>query len=508
MNLKSIDIVPDLPLDLDYALTALNTVSEGILIFDRNYNILYRNIAANSLLSREENSFNIIDFQNFQKKFKIYDVKTQKELHFEDLPISLAVNGLRFVDHQIFLKPEGKVSPIYLSCNGTPLISRQNVLIGGVLTFCDISKKYLAEKRIMQEKAFYKNILDWIPGGVFVYDNLNEFYFKNHKAEQIVKEMGKAGLTPAKNGQDVIKDHDALVLKKLEVMEFDEFIEYPSGRKHYRTIRFPVYHQASEKLLICAIAFDVTEKLAMEEKLENERVKSINASKLAAIGTLAGEIGHEINNPITIISSLTYMIREVMKDKKLTERFLTDKLDKMDATISRVTSIVKSLKNLSRKSTNESHGPCLLKEIFSDVLSLTELKLSKQNIKLIFDKKSPVLDYQLDCYQIQFSQVLINLIVNAADALHGSSSPTIEIAFRKTEESLFIDIKDNGRGVPDELREKVFEPFFTTKEHGQGTGLGLSISKNIVEAHGGEIFIAPQSEGSCFSIKLPKNLIV
>lgn len=508
MNLKSIEKESDLPLDLDYALIALNTVSEGVLIFDRNYNILYRNVAATSILSDEETSFNLIDFQNFQRDYKVFDVKTQKELQFEELPIALAANGLRFVDHQIFLKSDGKESPIYLSCNGTPLINRHHVLIGGVLTFSDITKKYMAEKRISQEKAFYKNILDWIPGGVFVYDNLNEFYFKNHKAEQILKEMEKEGWAPSSKGKDVIKDHDSLVLKNLEVMEFDEFIDFPSGRRNYRTIRFPLYHQASEKLLVCAIAFDVTDKIFMEEKLENERVKSINASKLAAIGTLAGEIGHEINNPITIISSLTYMIREMMKEKKLTERFLTEKLDKMDSTINRVTSIVKSLKNLSRKSTNESHGPCSLREIFSDVLSLTDLKLNKQNIKLIFDRKNPVLDYQLDCYQIQFSQVLINLLSNAADALQGLPSPWIEISFRKSEDSLFINIKDSGKGVSDELRERVFEPFFTTKELGQGTGLGLSISKNIVEAHGGQIFIAPKSEGSCFSIKLPKNLIV
>lgn len=493
--------------DFDLVVTALNTVSEGILIFDREFNLLYKNVASTFILDSDSKTFNLIDFQNFQEKFKVLDLKTQRELAFDELPIYRAANGLRFVDYQVYIKPEGGGNGIYLSCNGTPLISNEHTIIGGVLSFTDITKKYLAEKRISQEKTFYKNILDWIPAGVFVYDNLDEFYFKNHKAEQILKEMEKQGWTPTIKANEVIKDHDALVLKKLEVMEFDEYIDYPNGRRSYRTIRFPLFHQSSQKLLICAIAFDVTEKLLLEQKMEAERINSINASKLAALGTLAGEIGHEINNPITIISSMTYMIREVMKDKKLTERFLTEKLNTMDSTVNRVTSIVKSLKNLSRKSMDESKETCPLRSILDDVLSLTHLKMEKQNIKFIMDKKNPILDCKIECYQIQFSQVLINLISNATDAVEKSPSPWIELALNENDDSILFYIKDSGNGVPDNLRERIFEPFFTTKEIGHGTGLGLSISKNIINAHGGELILAPKSEGSCFIVKLPKKLI-
>lgn len=489
------------------AITALNTVSEGILIFDSDFNLLYKNLPASSILTPDTHSFNLLDYNKFQEKSKVFDVKTQRELPFDELPIYRAATGLKFMDHQVCIKSGDKEEAIYLSCNGTPLINDENTIIGGVLTFRDITKKYLAEKRISQEKAFYKNILDWIPAGVFVYDNLDEFYFKNHKADQILKDMEIQGWTPSAKGNEVIKDHDALVLKKLEVMEFDEYIDYPNGRKSYRTIRFPLFHQTSQKLLICAIAFDVTEKLLMEQKMENERINSINASKLAAIGTLAGEIGHEINNPITIISSLTYMIREMVREKKLSEKFLLDKLNTMDSTANRVIAIVKSLKNLSRKSTNEVKEPCVMRAILEDVVSLSHLRMAKHNIEFVMDKTNPILDYKLECYQIQFSQVLINLISNATDAVEKLPSPWVELILTEDDDFLYFNVRDSGPGVSEELRQQIFEPFFTTKDIGHGTGLGLSISRNIIEAHGGELLVAPRSEGSCFIVKLPKSLI-
>lgn len=493
--------------DLDLIATALNTVSEGLLIFDRDFNFVYKNVGSSLLITPETNSFNFIDYQNFQEKYKVIDLKTQKELAFDELPLYRSANGLKFTDYQLYMKPVGKLPALYISCNGTPLISAENKIVGGILSFTDITKKYLAEKTISQEKAFYKNILDWIPAAVCVYENFEEFYFKNHKADQIMKEMEKQGWAPSQKAKDVIKDHDQLVLKKLEVMEFDEYIDFPNGRRSYRTIRFPLFHQVTQKLLICAISFDVTEKLLMEEKMEAERVNSINASKLAALGTLAGEIGHEINNPITIIGSLTYMIREMMKEKKLTERFLTEKLNTMDATVNRVVAIVKSLKNLSRKSTNETKEVCIMRSILEDVNSLSHLRMNKHNIKFIMDKSNPILDYKIECYQIQFSQVLINLISNATDAVEKLPNPWIELSLSENDDFIFMNIKDSGPGVPEELRQKVFEPFFTTKDIGHGTGLGLSISKNILEAHGGELLIAPKSEGSCFIVKLPKRMI-
>lgn len=496
--------IPQSTLDIDYLITALDTVSEGLIIVDQYMNILYKNVASAFMLDGTTKSFTLEEFIQWKQHFRVFDLKSHKELNYNELPIVRAVHGLKFSNQLLHIIGSSGYVEVYLSCNGTPLIGKNHSIVGAVFTFRDITKRYLAEKRVNQEKAFYKNILDWIPAEVFVYSDYKNFVFTNHRAEKLLKDMAKIGWHPDEAANSFVKEHDAEVLKKLQAIEFDERMEYPWGTKHYHTIRFPIYHQSSEKVLICAIAFDVTEKLALESKLENERVNSINASKLAAIGTLAGEIGHEINAPIAILKGIVFMLRQMMMDKKLNGQILNDKLGVMDSTLNRIAKIIDSLKNLSRKSSNELKEACILRGILQDVVALSDLKFAHNHVKLHYDIRNPILDNAVDCYQIQFSQVLVNVLTNAADAVMSAEDRWVEIIFKEDHNYIYIQVKDSGPGIPDELRKKIFEPFFTTKKCGEGTGLGLSISKNIMEAHGGDIQIGPPEEGSSFIIKLPK----
>lgn len=493
----------DNSIDVGLLVTALDTVAEGLMICDTDYRILYKNVASKHVLD-DAQIFNNDYFVLWQKKYKIFDLRNHAEISFHDLPLVRAVSGLKFTDYKIQVVDKGTMEEFIFSCNGTPLIGKNHTIVGGVLTFTDITKAYLAERRIKEEKAFYKNILDWIPAEILVYDENKEFYFKNHKFENHRKDMLKKGWSLTDSSREIIKSHDDQVIRKLQAMEFDEQIEFPDGIRQYHTIRFPIYHQSTHKVLICAIAFDVTEKMAMEKIVENDRVNSINASKLAAIGALAGEIGHEINNPITIMRSITFMIREMMMDKKLTSSILKDKLDTMDSTLNRIHKIVVSLKNLSRKSSNEKKEACPLRGIIQDVVALTEMKFNKHDVELIYNSNDPTLQSSVDCFQIQFSQVIVNLLSNAVDAVSEENLRKVEMKFSEDNDFVFIRICDTGPGIPENIRQKIFEPFFTTKKVGEGTGLGLSISKNIMEAHAGSIDVESGPQGTCFTISLPK----
>jgi C4-dicarboxylate-specific signal transduction histidine kinase len=194
-----------------------------------------------------------------------------------------------------------------------------------------------------------------------------------------------------------------------------------------------------------------------------------------------------------------------MADKLLTTKQLTEKLDTIDTTVNRIAKIVRSLKNLSRKSSNEKMESCLLRNIFQDVLALCDIGLKKNNIHLEIDKSNRLMDLTISCYQIQFSQVLINIITNAIDAVEGQVNAWIKITLTEDNDNIFIHVKDSGPGIPNDHRSKIFDAFYTTKKLGKGTGLGLSISKNIMEAHEGDIYLAPLEEGSVFIIRLPKH---
>lgn len=490
-------------IDTGLLITALDTVSEGLIICDCNYRILYKNVATTYVLDGAH-SFTQSDFAEWLTKFRIYDLKSHFEISFHDLPLVRAISGLKFTDYHIQVVSRETHEEYFLACNGTPLIGQNHTIVGAVLTFRDITKAYLAERRIKEEKAFYKNILDWIPAEILVYDENKEFYFKNHRFENHRKELRKKGWSPSDTSREIMNGHDSQVLKKLQAIEFEEQIEFPDGVRMYHTIRFPLYHQTSHKVLICAIVFDMTEKVALEHKIENERVNSINASKLAAIGALAGEIGHEINTPISILRSITFMIRELMMDKKLTALVLKSKLESIDATLDRIQKIVVSLKNLSRKSSNEKKEFCSLRGIIQDVVALSEMKFSKYNVELVYDLNDPTLQTSVNCFQIQFSQVIVNLLSNAVDAVAEEETRRVDMSFSEDNNFVFIRISDTGKGIPEDIGQKIFEPFFTTKKVGEGTGLGLSISKNIMEAHGGNIEFETSGNGTCFTIMLPK----
>lgn len=488
-------------IDIDLLITSLDTVSEGLIIVDNDNNLIYKNRNADRLLLGQTKD---IELGQWTNNFQLYDLKTNRKLIDKEMPLSRALFGLKFNDYQVRVVHGDNSEETYLSVNGTPLIAKNLEIIGAVLTFKDITSSYLSEKRLKQEKAFYKNILDWIPGAIFIYSEKKEYFFKNHRFEQFQKDLAAKGLSPEEVINKIASDHDEKVLKSYEAMQFDEFLELPDRKRYFSVIRFPIYHQPTNKLLICGIAFDQTDKKEMEQKMEAERVKSINASKLAAIGTLAGEIGHEIHNPVSVVRSITFMIREMLIDGKLNHTILKDKLDLIDSTIDRVAKIIKSLKNLSRKSSNEKKEPCTLKAILSDVLALSDLKLKKNNVKVIIDKKNPVLERLVNCYQIQFSQVLINLISNAVDATHGYPDAHVEIQFKEDEKFIYIRVLDNGAGIPEEHKDKLFEPFFTTKDINSGTGLGLSISKNIMSSQEGDLILCENEERTCFEVKIPK----
>jgi signal transduction histidine kinase len=489
--------------DIDLLVTALNTTSDGLMIVDTNYNILYKNVAADYMLGGIGDRF---DFDDWRKQFCIRDIKTKKILKTSEMPIVRAVNGLKFNDLKVVVNSDKEKDGYYLSCNGTPLIGRNDKIIGGVLTFRNITDSYISERILAQDRAFYKNILDLIPGCVFVKDGTHNYYFTNQEFDILRRQLKDVDPELRAKAEKEVEEHDKDVISSLIAKDFDEDIELGNGEvKHFTTIRFPIYHQASDKVLICGIAFDITERKRIEDNLEIERLRSINASKLASIGTLAGEIGHEINNPIAVIKSITFLLREMIEDHSLTEVVLVEKINTIEATLDRISKIIKSLKNLSRKGLNEVREVCSLKHVLSDVMPLVELKLRKNGVKLSYDSSHPILEEKISCFHVQLGEVLMNLLTNASDAVEKSENPSVKMSFSESEKEILIRIQDNGTGVPLPLRDKIFEPFFTTKVLGKGTGLGLSISKNILKMHEGDLLLEPSETGASFLIRLPKH---
>ncbi|NMC64922.1 MAG: hypothetical protein GYA53_02125, partial [Acidobacteria bacterium] len=211
---------------------------------------------------------------------------------------------------------------------------------------------------------------------------------------------------------------------------------------------------------------------------------------------LSAGVAHEINTPLTGISSYVQILQ-----KKLTEANYLQILKKIEDQTDRVSKIVKNLLSFSRNPADLAFHRIDLKESLEEIISLIDYRLKSLNINLSLDLK-PVLIY---AQRERLQQVFINIILNALDAMPGGGQLTIQT--RQQEARAIIKITDTGLGIKPEHLPRIFDPFFTTKGIGKGTGLGLSISFAIVKEHEGQILVDSQvGQGTTFTIILPANL--
>lgn len=237
-------------------------------------------------------------------------------------------------------------------------------------------------------------------------------------------------------------------------------------------------------------------------ELDEQKALNIQASKLSALGEMAGGIAHEINTPLATIKLLvTQTQQEVQGDIPDLEN-IQKNLGQVDKTIDRVAKIVRGLRSFARNGNVDPFENTSMNTVIEDAISLCHEQCKMHGIELKLNM--PAQNSLVTCRSVEICQVLLNLISNAHDAVMKLENRWIELTLVETLENIEIRVKDSGSGIPAELREKIFNPFFTTKGIGQGTGMGLSISHGIIKAHKGRLYLDETSAYTCFVLELPK----
>ncbi|MCL5991876.1 MAG: PAS domain-containing protein [Bacteroidetes bacterium] len=338
-------------------------------------------------------------------------------------------------------------------------------------------------------KSFINSALDWIS----IKDINGRYVIVNPaiaKPFNLVPDdfVGKkpAEILPKKMAATIIK-HDAEVFESKNPRHYDEIIPIDGQDHHFHTIRFPLFDYSGALIGVCTIARDTSKEYMLQEQL-------VQSEKLAALGKLAAGVAHEINNPLTGIMAYT---EDLIEEIPVSDPHNEDLKVILRETL-RCRDIVRNLLDFARqdKPKLEINEPNkIVEESLNLLVRLPQFK--DINIQRILDAHIPLI--QSDPRQIQ--QVLLNLLLNAADAMKYKGKITIKSEYDKKNDKCIIAVEDSGPGIPENLIDKIFEPFFSTK----GTnGLGLAVSWGIIERHHGTIEVdIAENGGAIFKIVLP-----
>jgi len=280
------------------------------------------------------------------------------------------------------------------------------------------------------------------------------------------------------------------------------------GKKKYGTIRVG-YRQnrgvsptflPEEKRLLQTVARElslVINRVSVEDDKRKLQLQLQHVERLAFVGELSAGIAHELNEPLGRVLGFAQLIRKAgnlnHQQEEDIERIIKASLYSRE--------IIKKLMIFSRQMPQQL-AVVSLNAVVENILYFIDVRFQSSGIEIVKQLDNSLPEIRAD--EVQLGQVLVNLITNSVYAMPNGG--VITVATRKRENGVALIVKDNGIGMPADIKRKIFEPFFTTKPPGQGTGLGLSVVQGIVESHNGTISLqSAPGKGTRFEIVLPIN---
>ncbi|MBL7689166.1 MAG: GHKL domain-containing protein [Bdellovibrionaceae bacterium] len=244
----------------------------------------------------------------------------------------------------------------------------------------------------------------------------------------------------------------------------------------------------------------------MTEKMKENFAELSSASKFVALGEMAAGIAHEINNPLTVIMGKAALLEAAAKSGDNAE--MRESSQKIIEMVSRISKTIHGLRSYSRSGETDPVGAENLKNIIDSTLDICQERIRLNQIKVSVDIEP--LDSTIIARPVQVSQILMNLINNAFDAITLSHPPLeaderwLRIEVREDPQWVYLSVENGGPSIPPEIADQLFKPFFTTKPQGRGTGIGLTISRRLAETNDARLFLDRDQPCTRFTIQFPR----
>ncbi len=412
----------------------------------------------------------------------------------------------RVEDWECYIQPR-KSTPFNATITITSIHNSEGKLVGKRLMIRDITERKQAEEKIKQQAA----LLDITTDAIMVCNLRMQILFWNRGAESLYEWLEKQAIN--QNIQEVLNKNNSsqLELAFVKVLE-DDFWQGELQQVTKNGKEIVVYSrwnlmrdEENNPQSILIVNTDITEKKQLEAQY-------YRAQRLESLGTLASGIAHDLNNILSPILTGTQLLLRKLPDLNEQNRFI---LKMLEDNSKRGAQLVKQITSFARGAEG-NRVAIQLRHLINEIKRIVN---STFPVGIEFSTKIPTKLWTVQAQPTQIHQILMNLCINARDAMPEGGKLSIAAENRYIDQNyhsmnpeakvgnyVAITVTDTGCGIPQEIKERIFEPFFTTKEVGKGTGLGLSTTIGIVKNHGGFVEVSSQvGKGSQFEMYLPAS---
>jgi PAS domain S-box-containing protein len=495
-----------------WALDALASLGDGILIADDRARLVYFNAAALRLVGINKLSS---DPEKWSVEYGLFRPDERTLFPADELPLVRALAGEPTQAVDLFVRNR-LVPGIHVSCSGCPLRDETGRVRGATVIFHDITKRRAQQSQLLEGERQKRAILDNIPDIAWLKDRDGRFVAANtplaiaagRKRPEEILGLTDLDMWPTELAERYRADDDE-VMRSGETKRVEEpLIDAAGGTRWIETFKTRIVGDHGEVIGTTGIARDITKRKRAEEALRftNDELELrvarrtaelaeaqeslVRKERLAVLGQLAGGVAHQIRNPLAAIMNATYVLRRHLSPEQHPN--VEDAIRIIHDEVRHANVIITGLLDYARVRTPDRH-PASIVELVERVLSSDAIPETIEVARDIHDV--PLVEIDAD----QLHGAFFNVVRNAVEAMPEGGALRVEV--RSEDDQILVVFTDTGPGISPQVRSHLFEPLHSTKP--MGIGLGLVTARTFIEAHGGRITNVDVASGARFEIRLP-----